>query len=241
MKKLFVYSNDDKDGIQEPQDLVNLANHVRSSRIILAGHPGCGKSNTIKNLIVNQSPPFDEIYIFHIDSDTREYDKLNAKIVMDVSELPTLADLDPETKTLIIYEDVDFTSMKNKDVVLLDKYLRYGATHKGCSVYISCQDYFTVPVSMRRKISITYIFKVDDATLSLYCRNLSITREMFELLIEKYLGERFDSICLDMSGHPVKLRHNVFEPIDIKEIAQEVKQNKLMARILARKGTKNDS
>lgn len=64
---------------------------------------------------------------------------------------------------------------------------------------------------------------------------------MFELLIEKYLGERFDSICLDMSGHPVKLRHNVFEPIDIKEIAQEVKQNKLMARILARKGTKNDS
>ena len=234
-KKPFIFSNADKDGIHEDHDLKNLANHVRSSRIILAGSPGCGKSNIIKNIIINQKPKFEEIYIFHIDSNTKEYETSGAKICTDVSELPDLDNIDPENKCLIIYEDLDFTSMKQKDITLLDKFLRYGCTHKGCMIIIACQDYYTVPVSMRRKCSITYIFKTDEATASLYRRNLSITKIMFEYLIEKYLSSKYASLCLDMSGHPVILRSNMFTPIDKKEIELELKQKILMDKIQQRK------
>ena len=212
--KLHVFTNRDKDGIKEEHDMKNLANHIRSSRILLVAPPGCGKTNTIFNLIVNQSPAFDKIYIFHIDASTQEYESLNAEIITDSSELPTSEEIDPHTKILVIFEDVDFSSMKQKDVSILDRYLRYNCTHKGLTLYLATQNYFTIPVSMRRKVDVTYFMRADEATMSYYARNLNLNKKKFQSICDCYLQKQFDSICVDFS-HPIKLRHNIFTPITI--------------------------
>lgn len=214
--KVHIFSNEDKDNIKEAHDLRNLANHVRSSRIILCGSPGCGKSNVVKNLITNQSPPFDEIYIYHIDTSTKEYDKINGKIVTSTDQLPSIQELDGR-KILIIFEDCDFGSQSwsKKDLIYLDKYLRYACTHKGVSVYICCQDYFSVPVSFRRKINVYYLFKSDNATQVLMKRFLPVSKNIINELMEKYLEKDYSNICIDTT-HPIPFRHNIFDEIKLK-------------------------
>lgn len=213
--KIHIFKNNDKDPIKEQHDLKNLGNHVRGSRICLVGPPNSGKSNVLKNLIVNQEPAFDQIYIFHIDSSTKEYECLNANLVTSTEDLPILEELEPQKKILVIFEDVDFSSMKKIDVILLDKYLRFGCSHKGLTCYISTQNFFTIPTSLRRKIDIFYVFQVDNATRQLYLRYLPFSKAVVEELLNKYLGKQYDCICLDNSGHPIKLRHNIFTEIKL--------------------------
>jgi energy-coupling factor transporter ATP-binding protein EcfA2 len=213
MPNLKVYTNGDKDPISEPHDLVNLANHPRSSRILISGNPGSGKSNIVKNILCAQSPEYDKCYLFHICKKTKEYEDLGCEIVTTAEELPNLDDITPNEKMVIIFEDVDYSSLKKNDIILLDKYLRYGCTHLGLTCIICCQNFYSLPVSMRRKIDIYYITRMDTATMSIICRNFSITKKRFILLTDEYLSNPYDSLCFCDNGHPVKIRHNIFTPI----------------------------
>jgi GTPase SAR1 family protein len=212
---LKVFTNADKDPIKEKHDLHNLANHPRSSRILISGPPSSGKSNIIKNLIVNQSPEFDSCYLFHIAKQTKEYEDLGCTIVENADELPKLDEIDPSEKLIIIFEDVDYSSLKKNDIVILDKYLRYGASHLGITIIVACQNFYSLPAAMRRKVDIYYITRSDTATMDLMCRNFSLTKNKFNELIDKYLSEPYDNLCFCNNGHPVKIRHNIFTPINL--------------------------
>lgn len=215
---LKVFTNADKDPIHEDHDLKNLANHIRSSRILLSGPPHSGKSNILKNLIINQSPEFDEIYLFCADPDTKEYEQLDVKMVSCTDELPRK--FEPDVKNLVIFEDLDYSGLTKKDISDLDRYLRVVASHKGVSIYMCCQNFWSLPAKMRRKVDVYYITRSDDATMSMLGRNFSIDKKKFRYLIDTYLSKNYDSLCFDSSGHPIKIRHNVFTPVNMDSLQE---------------------
>lgn len=207
-----IFDNCDKDPIHEPFDQACLGNHVRSSRILITGMPSCGKSNLVKNLISVQQPPFSLVQCVVADKETKEY-KRGVEVVDDVDDLVDYTKIDPSEKLAVIFEDCEFKNMKKKTLEKIEKLCRYGSTHCGVSVYIICQDPFSCPANIRRKISIFYIHRANQATMSLMARQLSISKKKFEVLCEEYLSDKHDSLCVCMSGHPVILRHNIFQGI----------------------------
>ena len=213
--KIHVFTNDDKDPIKEPHNLINLADHKRSSRIIITGPPDSGKSNIVKNLIINQNPAFDEIYLVTPDITTKEYNSLCCNMCSSYEELPKYEDIDPSTKTLIIFEDYEFDDLNKKELKFIDAYFRYACTHKGMTIYMCCQNYFTIPPKLRRKANITYFARFDDRTMSIIFGSLGICQKKFQYLCDVYLKDNHDFVCIDSSGHPVKYRHNIFDPIKI--------------------------
>lgn len=212
--KLHVYQNDDKDPIKEEHDLKCLCNHVRSNRLLISGPPSCGKSNLMKNILEFQNPPFDYVQCLVADKETKEYRK-GVQVIDSVDDIMDYNTLEPYEKLCVIFEDCEFKSMSKKTIATIEKLCRYGSTHCGVFVAIICQDPFSAPVNIRRKISIFYIHKANQATMSLLSRQLSISKKKFECLCEEYLKDKHDSLCICLDGHPVVLRHNVFTPINL--------------------------
>lgn len=218
-REIFIFENADKDHLNEKIDNDNLANHQRGSIVIITGKKNSGKSNLAKNLIVNQSPEYDEIIIFAKDEFGKEYEKLNAIIVSNISDLPTieyLAECKYEKKILILFEDMDFGDKKifnNDDLVYLSHLIRVTCSHHGLTMYFLCQNFYNIPISFRKNADIFYFFKMDIMTGKHMLKNSGKTADDIGYLIKKYLAKPHDNICIDLI-HPIMIRHNIFIPIE---------------------------
>ena len=147
--KLIVLPNDDKHFHEEP-DYKDLGNFPHPFRLILAGPPNVGKTNVIYNILLHKNPPFERIIIFHNDPSTQEYQNIDAEYV---EELPPIEEMDPEERSLIIIEDVDYKNLSKNQKSLLDRYYGVFSTHHNISMVLSAQDPFQVPANIRRMCS----------------------------------------------------------------------------------------
>ncbi len=97
------------------KDISNLPN---PSRILLLGPPSVGKSTLIKNLIIHQDPPFEEVYLVHEDAEyTNEW--LDLEPTECFSEIPDLEfwerDEGKFKKRAIILDDLEYVVPINRD------------------------------------------------------------------------------------------------------------------------------
>lgn len=207
-----VFKNGDKDLIKEEYDMINLGNHIRSSVVFITGGLSSGKSNLVKNLIHCQNPPFFKVQCIVADKETKEYEK-GCDVIDNVNDIIDYKKLLPNQKLAIIFEDCEFENMRKRDIDVCEHLCRTGASHYGVSVYILAQNFFSCPPKIRRKVNVFYIHRIDDATMSLLHRNLSISKNKFDVICEEYLKNKYDSICIDLTGHPVVLRSNIFNKI----------------------------
>lgn len=217
--KIHVFENKDKGPIQEDHDMDNLLNYKRGFRALYIGLPNSGKTNVIFNTILNQRPIFDRVILVPLDRSTKEYDHVNAQIC-EVDDLVKegMPKYDAE-KILIVLEDIAFSDWSRKQMNEIGKYLRYQCSHNGTSLIISLQNMFSCPPSIRRLCTHITLFKTPSRkTASLYSQSIDLDHDIFNKLCNKYLETQYNHITIANDGHPIKLRLNSFNEIDLKKI-----------------------
>lgn len=206
----------------------DLANFPSPFRMLLLGPPGGGKSTLIKNMVIHQRPRFDEVYVIHEDFSedpsapgTTEYDDLDPTAMM--SEVPDHAFWNevtagdsrdkPPVKRLVILDDLE---MKGRPERLrnLQTLFRYVSSHKGISVCMAHQNFFSLEPVIKNNANIFFVWKPKNRDeVGLIERRVGLPKGVLSL-IYSYLSDVHDSICIDHTANsPAPLRINLFTPL----------------------------
>jgi hypothetical protein len=140
-------------------------------RVLIAGASGSGKSQLTANIIMKGWIPFDKIVLCAKNPDQEVYEELEAhiadvaeeneldpkdlfQIVTDVNDVPKVEDFDKSKKTLLAFDDF-ITSSKDLPKIS-DFFVR--ARHKGVSPFFLTQDFYQVPLIIRRNCNYFFLF-----------------------------------------------------------------------------------
>lgn len=189
-------------------------------RLLVVGPPSCGKSCLILNTILEQDPPFEEIYVIHLDAGvTREYDRLEPTAILN--DIPCLEFWNKicaagHKKRAIVIDDLEWTKCSPDRIRHLAELMRYGSSHKGISVLVSNQSFFDTPTILRKMTNVFCIFKPNALSeLAIIANRVGLTKQQIGDLFDEYNGPR-DFITVDHSiGSPYPLRLGLAQPIEL--------------------------
>ena len=228
-KKLIDIKNTDKGFTEKwtPARSGDIANFPHPSRIALIGPPSTGKSFVCKHLLMHQRPMFKELYIIHGDADvTTEFNDLEPTMIM--STFPPVEFYDGKVKTLVIIDDVEYSDLSKDQIARLHKLFRYVSSHKNVSIYVTHQNFFSLPSLVRKLCTTFIIWKPRSSTeLKLIANRIGLKPEMLTDIFKNQLSNYRDSLTVDFNiGTPCVFRKNIFEKLDIKsEYDDLVKSN----------------
>lgn len=194
----------------------DISNFPHPSRVALIGPPSVGKSFIMKHLILHQRPMFRELYIVHGDGDcTTEFDDVEPTMMM--TEFPPIDFFDGDVKTLLIIDDVEFSSLSKEQMARLNKIFRYGSSHKNITVYVSHQSFFDLPLLVRKLCNVYVLWKPRSTMeLKTIANRVGYTATQLDYIFEHICGEYRDSLCIDLHIHtPSILRKNLWEPFEL--------------------------
>ena len=226
-KQIHAIQNQDKRGHEmwDATKKKNLANFPSPARILLLGPCGVGKSTVIKNLIMQKSPRFDEVYLIHEDAEfTKEYDDLEP--TEKLSEVPPLQFWEYEGKHIrraVICDDLELTSAHKERLKNLAIMFRYASTHKGLTIYFAHQSFFDV-MNLIKKMANVYILWKPRAysELSMIENRVGMKKNTLKHLFETIATNHKDSITIDLTENsPAKVRLNLFKRIEIQNSSDE--------------------
>ena len=226
-KQIHAIKNKDKQGHERWDDKrkKNLANFPSPARILLLGPCGVGKSTVIKNLIIQKSPRFEEVYLIHEDAEfTKEYDDLEP--TAKLSEVPPLDFWEYEGKhrrRACIVDDLELTSAHKERLKNLAIMFRYASTHKGLTIYFAHQSFFDV-MSLIKKMANVYILWKPRAysELSMIENRVGMKKGMLRDVFKEVGTGHRDSITIDLTeGTPAPYRLNLFKKIEIYNSSDE--------------------
>ena len=146
--ELFLIPNEDKKFHEKWHDGRNMLNFPHPMRGVFMGPPNCGKSFSIKHILLRADPPFQEVIVIHCDADyTKEWDDIECELI---SEIPSPSEFEGLVKTLVILDDIDYKSLNKVQKSNLDRLCGNVSTHKNISVCITAQCPFNIPPIVRR-------------------------------------------------------------------------------------------
>lgn len=226
-----------------PQELIHIKNKDKSFheswspgedplnfphpfRILFAsgGKPNMRKTNTLKNVIIRQFPPFEKIYLVHCGGfATEEYDDFNAELLEELPE-PYDDELFPrKRKTLLILEDLNYTNMNRPTKTKLDRLYGYTSTHQSLTIMTTVQGFFQIPHIVRQMSNVIVLWKTKCIdSMDIIRRRIDMKKEMFYPLIEKYLIEKHDALWIDDTiESPYPIRINGFQILHPEEHKEE--------------------
>ena len=104
-RQLLAVRNLDKKNHEQWVQGDDLLNFPHPFRGVLLGPPNCGKTTTVKNILMRQEPPFKRMYIIHCDGEyTQEYDDVNG-VLLKTIHLPE--QWPGKDKTLVVVDDME--------------------------------------------------------------------------------------------------------------------------------------
>lgn len=216
-KKLLIMSNPDKQFHESNYAERDLCDLVHPFRLLLFGPPNCGKTSTLRNVILRagtgRDPPFEEIFLIHCDPDyTREYDDLDCELL---TEIPAPDEWVGECKSLVILEDLEYKSMNKIQKRNLDRLYGYVSTHKNISVALLSQECISIPISVRRMSNFFILWRCPDLNaMANIASRTGIKKDQFLDIFERLMPDVHDSLWIDLSpGARFRLRKNGFQPI----------------------------
>ncbi len=199
----------------------DIANFPHPSRVALIGPPSVGKSFLMKHLILHQRPMFREVYIIHGDADcTTEFEDIEPTMMME--EFPPIEFFDGNVKTLLIIDDVEFSSLSKEQLGRMNKIFRYGSSHKNLTVYVSHQSFFDLPVLVRKLCNVFILWKPRSVVeLKTISNRVGYTAKALDYIFENICTDYRDSLCIDHHyNSPAVLRKNLWSKIDLpKELS----------------------
>lgn len=223
-KKIIVFENKDKDPTKEEWNekrMKNPANKPSPFRWIIAGGVSRGKTNLIKNVLINQKPRWTRICLLHhcINEDgsilTREYEDIDG--LEYLTDIPDKTFFTNEDKNLLIIDDMDFGSLNKEQMNKMIMLFRYISSHQRVSILCSIQDYYMLPIELRKLSNIITLYKPNDwSSLTSICKKLGISLDDMKHIFKEVLPNVRDNLTIDLSPNcpeHLKMTKNLFEPI----------------------------
>ena len=213
-KKIISISNADKKWHEKWESGRYLLNLPHPHRAVICSLPNCGKTCTVKNILIRQDPPFKKLFVIHIDGNwTEEYDDVEPTKFLDSIPPPDSYLFDGKTKTAVILEDLEYKFMNRRELKNLDMLMGYVSTHKNVSVYVLTQDFYNLPVSVRRMANVWILGKYHDIeSLNMISRKCNI--ENFKELFAEHVQGVHDYLWIDNTkDSPAPLRKNGYQLI----------------------------
>lgn len=224
-KEIMHIKNKDKQNHESwtPSRSRDIANFPSPTRIMLVGGVGTGKSNLIKNLIIHQSPMFDEVYLIHPDCElSKEYDDLEVTAKLD--DIPSVdffqfEDGNDKIKRCVIIDDLEYTAASKQRLKNLALLFRYVSSHKNLTVYLSHQSFFDIPGIAKKMSNIFIIWKPRRSQeKTLIEDRIGLKKGSLSHLFSTVATGMRDSICIDYSENsPAVLRKNIWTVLDPEE------------------------
>jgi hypothetical protein len=203
-RQLLAIRNLDKKDHETWDTAGDLLNFPHPFRGVLLGPPNCGKTTTVKNILMRQESPFKRFYVIHCDGEyTQEYDDVEGKLLKD---FPQPNEWPGVEKTLVVIDDVELKTLKKHQRMRLDRLFGYVSTHKNISVLLCSQDPFNVPAIVRRCSNLWILWPGRDVDAIQMC-----ARKCGEDLRQKFTLCKApkDSIWIDLTDNsPLKVRLN---------------------------------
>jgi ABC-type cobalamin/Fe3+-siderophores transport system ATPase subunit len=213
--KIIAIPNPDKLFHEKWTETRDLLNFPHPFRCVLFGPPNCGKTNIIKNIMIRSD--FEEAILIHCDSEhTKEYDDLENIIVLN--EIPAPDEWGGIKKTIVILDDLEYKGMDKKQKQNLNRLFGYVSTHKNISVFLTSQDCFNVPSSVRRCANVWILWRSADIdNMANMARKSGISSKDMKKIFNQLMQTSRDSLWIDRtSGSPAALRKNGYDLISKK-------------------------
>ncbi len=213
INKLIPIPNDDKKFHERWNTKRNPLNIPHPFSCILSGGVNLGKTNTVKNIILRQDPPFKKIIVIHCDAEfTQEWFDCNPEML---SEIPHPTEWDASKKTLVVLDDIEYKGLNKQQQSNLDRLFGFCSTHKNISICATCQDFFNLPPSAKRMANVFVLWKSNDEdSFKMISRKTGMKMTHFMKIFEEFMHERRDSLWIDLTEKsPFPLRKNGFDII----------------------------
>ena len=191
-------------------------------KLVISGRPNSGKSLMALHVIAAHQakrPRFDEIHIIHgcADTHTSEWDKLEPTSVRQ--DIPSYEEYDPEKRTLLVFDDTDYTMLSGEEMTRLSELVRFGSSHCNiCCIFLT-QVFFRIPKVIKDTASVFIIYRpVDLDELHTLGRRVGLKKDQLSDLFNEHLQHWRDSLCINLiPGAPHKFMKNLFEAIELVE------------------------
>ena len=187
-------------------------------RMVLLSKPNGGKTTLILNIILRVSRtthPFERIVIVHCDpTATREYSDVEHD---SLDRIPGADAFEPQQKTLVILEDLNYLDMSSEQRGKLERLFGYVSTHKNVSVILTAQDPFRLLPTVRRCANVFVMWNNHDGDMiQRLARKCGMTSKKLLDLFHEHCEEPHDCIWLDFTtGSPAPIRKNGFQPLHV--------------------------
>lgn len=212
----------------------DLANFPSPFRMLLLGPPGGGKTCVMKNVILQQKPSFDEVYVIHEDAGseeniagTTEWDDLDPTAIMgDVPNLAywnaVCAEDDPKAppvKRLVILDDVEMKGVGKERLKNIATLMRYCSSHKGFSVMVAFQDMFGLDPIVKKVANVFLLWKPHARNeASLIDNRTGLPKGTLKTLFSTVATGPHDFITVDLTkGTSAPLRLGLWTPLELEE------------------------
>lgn len=222
--KLLVIKNAEKDtGWYESWDYPkkrSIGHLPHPFRLIASGSVGRGKTNTIKNIILQHQSgkrKFKKLYVATCSLDCREYDDMEHSGLM--TQLPDPDMFDGSEKCCLVIDDWECEASNKAELRKLATLFRYTSTHRNLSIICSYQSFVNIPSIARKCANYFLIYKprsrLDLTTIANRC---GIDKEDIKEIFNSICNGNYDSLLIDHSvGSPAMLRKNLFQKIEMNE------------------------
>lgn len=194
----------------------NLLDIPHPFRMLLASKPNSGKSTLIKNILMRVAlgkRPFKRIVVVHCDPNaTMEYKEVESTLL---EEIPPPDSFDSHAKTAVILEDLDYVGMSQTQRGRLERLYGYVSTHKNVSVFLTAQDPFRVPVTVRRCSNVFVLWPSRDLDMiRSLARKTGVSSHALMTMFDTKCKKPHDHLWFDFTpGSPAKFRKNGYEII----------------------------
>ena len=194
--------------------------------MVMSGRPGCGKTNTLMNLIVKWQTgkkPFKEIHVVHGSEFSEEYGILDATSIRP--DIPSYTEFENvDVHKLLIIDDYDFTSIDSKTKKIISELVRFGSSHHCISIVFINQAFFRLPKIIRDMASVFVIFRpLDLDELNTLGRRVGLKKNMLKTIFNQYLKHWRDSLLINLiPSNPYSMYwKNLYEDLDLSGIVDD--------------------
>lgn len=219
--EIICLGNADKDGWTESwYEGRNIIDFPHPFRLCILGKVSMGKSTIAKNVFLRcqmGETPFQELYIIHGSTNTKEYDEFDPTMILN--DIPHPNELNTtDKKTLIMIDDFEMSNLPKESITNLSSIFRYVSSHHNISIIVCYQSFFDVPSIVRKCANVFTLYKPNDIDeLGTIGRRCGIKKDDITYIFETILTKPRDTLTIDMTENsPAKLRKNLFLPI-VKE------------------------
>ena len=136
-----------------------------------------------------------------------------------MSEFPDISFWDGQIKTLVIIADVEYSSLSKEQQSRMNKLVRYGSSHKNLTLYFTHQNFFSLPILVRKLCNVFIIWKPRAlGELKMITNRVGMRADELEYIFDNICIDYRDSLCSDLHYKtPILLRKNIWQPINVSD------------------------